>query len=121
MSFIKVIRPEIICLQTEPPKIYIIKGIKAGKLEHNQIVQEAKNNLGHILVYINSSEIKEEVEALAYILELGTKAANYIGTNQVSMVYIGELKGLQLALDFILKHSLLIRRLIIFINNQAAI
>ena len=77
----EIIRLEIIYLQTEPPKIYIIKGIEAGKLEYNQIVQEAKNNLGYILVYINSSEIKGEVEASACIPELGTKVANYIKTN----------------------------------------
>ena len=94
MPFIEVIYLEIIYLQTELPKIYIIKGTEAGKLEYNQIIQEAKNNLGHVLVYIDSSEIKKEVEALVYILKLGTKAANYMGTNQVSTVYIGELRGL---------------------------
>ena len=77
----EVIRPEIICLWTELPKIYITKGTEAGKLEHNQIIQEAKNNLGHVLAYIDGSEIKGEVGASACILELGTKAANYMGTN----------------------------------------
>ena len=113
----EVIRPEIICLWTEPPKIYIIKGTEAGKLEYNQIIQEAKNNLRHVLVYINGSEIKGEVGASACILELGIKAANYMGMNQVSMVYIRELRGLQLALDLVFKYLLLIRRFIIFIDN----
>ena len=40
-----------------------------------------------------------------------------MGTNQVSTVYAGELRGLQLALDLALKHSLLIRRLTIFTDN----
>ena len=44
-----------------------------------------------------------------------------MGTNQVSTVYAGELRGLQLALDLALKHSLIIRRLTIFTDNQAAI
>ena len=39
-------------------------------------------------------KIKREVKALACILKLKTKAANYIETNQVSTVYIGELRGL---------------------------
>ena len=81
MPFIKVIYLEIIYLWTKLLKIYITKGIEAGKLKYNQIIQEAKNNLKYILVYIDSSEIKGEVEALVYILKLGTKAANYIGTN----------------------------------------
>ena len=81
MPFIEIIHLEIICLWTEPLKIYITKGTEAGKLEHNQIIQKAKNNLGYILVYTDGSEIKGEVGASAYILELRTKAANYIGTN----------------------------------------
>ena len=81
MPPIEVIRLEIICPQTKLLKIYITKGIEVGKLEYNQIIQEAKNNLGHVLVYIDGSEIKGEVGALVYILELETKAANYIGTN----------------------------------------
>ena len=36
-------------------------------------------------------------------------------------MYAGELRGLQLALDLALKHSLIIRRLTIFTDNQAAI
>ena len=52
-----------------------------SKLEYNQIIREAKNNLGHVLVYIDGSKIKGEVGALVYILELGTKVANYIGIN----------------------------------------
>ena len=59
--------------------------------------------------------------ASAYIPELGAKVANYIEINQVSTVYAGELRGLQLALDLALKHLLIIRRLIIFIDNQVAI
>ena len=94
MPPIEVIRLEIIYPQTKLLKIYITKGIEAGKLKYNQIIQEAKNNLGHVLVYIDGSKIKGEVGALVCILELGTKAANYIGTNQVSTVYIGELRGL---------------------------
>ena len=90
----EVICLEIICLQTEPLKIYITKGTEVGKLEYNQIIWEAKNNLGHVLAYIDGSKINGEVGALAYIPELGTKAANYMGTNQVSMVYVGELRGL---------------------------
>ena len=43
---------------------------------------------------MDGSKIKGEVGALAYILELGTKVANYIGINQVSIVYAGELRGL---------------------------
>ena len=113
----KVIYLKIICLWTKPLKIYITKGTEVGKLKYNQIVWEAKNNLRHILVYIDSSEIKGEVGVLVCILELKIKAANYIGTNQVSIVYIRELRGLQLALDFIFKHLLLIRRLMIFIDN----
>ena len=81
MPPIEVIRPEIIYLQTKLLKIYITKGIEVGKLEYNQIIQEAKNNLGHVLVYTDGSEIKGEVGALAYILELETKVANYIGIN----------------------------------------
>ena len=117
----EVIRPEIICPWTEPPKIHITKGTEAGKLEHNQIAREAKSNLGHVLAYTDGSEINGEVGASACIPELGTKAANYMGTNQVSTVYAGELRGLQLALDLALKHSLIIRRLTIFTDNQAAI
>ena len=81
MPSIEVIRLEIICLQTKLLKIYITKGIEVGKLEYNQIIQEAKNKLGHVLVYTDGSKIKGEVGALVYILELETKAANYIGTN----------------------------------------
>ena len=121
MPLIEVIRLEIIYLWTKPPKIYITKGTEVGKLKYNQIVQKAKNNLGHILVYIDGSKIKGEVGALVYILKLKTKAANYIGMNQVSTVYVGELKGLQLALNLVFKYLLLIRRLIIFIDNQVVI
>ena len=71
-----------------------MKGTEAGKLKHNQIIQEAKNNLGYVLAYIDGSEIKGEVEASACILELGTKAANYMETNEVSIMYAGELRGL---------------------------
>ena len=81
MPPIEVIRLEIICPQTELLKIYITKGIEVGKLEYNQIIWEAKNNLGHVLAYIDGSEIKGEVGALVYILELETKVANYIGIN----------------------------------------
>ena len=81
MPPIEVIRPEIICLQTKLLKIYITKGIEVGKLEYNQIIQEAKNNLGHVLVYIDGSKIKGEVGALVCILELEIKVANYIGMN----------------------------------------
>ena len=81
MPPIEVIYPEIIYPQTKLLKIYITKGIEVGKLEYNQIIQEAKNNLGHVLVYTDGSKIKREVGALVYILELGTKVANYIGTN----------------------------------------
>ena len=90
----EVIRPEIICPWTKPPKIYITKGTEAGKLEHNQIAREAKSNPGHVLAYADGSEINGEVGALACIPELGAKAANYIGTNQVSIVYAGELRRL---------------------------
>ena len=44
-----------------------------------------------------------------------------MGTNQVSSIYAGELRGLQLALELALKYSLLIRRLTIFTDSQAAI
>jgi hypothetical protein len=47
-----------------------------------------------MLAYIDSSEINGEVGALAYIPKLGAKVANYIGINQVSIVYAGELRGL---------------------------
>ena len=77
----KVIYLKIIYLWTKPLKIYITKGTEVGKLKYNQIIWETKNNLGYVLVYIDSSEIKKEVKALACILELKTKAANYIGTN----------------------------------------
>jgi hypothetical protein len=70
-----------------------------------------------VLAYIDRSEINREVGALACIPKLGAKVANYIGINQVSIVYAGELRGLQLALNLALKHLLIIRRLIIFIDN----
>ena len=117
MPPIEVIHPEIICPWTEPLKIYITKGIEVGKLEYNQITQEAKSNLGYVLAYINGSEINRKVGALVYIPKLEAKAANYIGINQVSIVYAGELRGLQLALNLALKHLLIIRRLTIFIDN----
>ena len=81
MPPIEVIRPEIICPQTKLLKIYITKEIEVGKLEYNQIIWEAKNNLGYVLVYTDGSKIKGEVGALVYIPELETKAANYMGTN----------------------------------------
>jgi hypothetical protein len=77
----EVIRPEIIYPWTEPLKIYITKGIEVGKLKYNQIAREAKNNLGHVLVYTDGSEINGEVGASACIPELEAKVANYIGTN----------------------------------------
>jgi len=91
---IEVIRLEIICPWTKLPKIYITKGTEVGKLGYNQIAREAKNNLRHILAYTDGSEINGEVGALACIPELGAKVASYIGTNQVSIVYAGELRGL---------------------------
>ena len=92
--FIEIIYLEIICLQTEPLKIYITKKTEVGKLEYNQIIQETKNNPGHILAYTDSSKINKEVGASVCIPELKTKAVNYIEMNQVSIVYTGELKGL---------------------------
>jgi hypothetical protein len=47
-----------------------------------------------MLAYIDGSKINREVGASACIPKLGAKAANYIGTNQVSIVYAGELRGL---------------------------
>ena len=81
MPLIEIIYLKIIYLWIKLLKIYITKGTEVGKLEYNQIIQEAKNNLRHILVYIDSSEIKGEVEVLAYILELKTEVVNYIETN----------------------------------------
>jgi hypothetical protein len=78
---IEIIRPEIICPWTELLKIYITKGTEVGKLEHNHIAQEARDNPGHVLAYTDGSKINGEVGASACIPELGAKAANYIGTN----------------------------------------
>ena len=77
----EVICLEIIYLWTEPLKIHITKRTKIGKLEYNQIVQEAKNNSGHVLAYTDGSEINGEVGVLVCIPELETKAANYIEMN----------------------------------------
>ena len=115
------IRPEKLCPWVEPPQTYTTRDKEIAKQEHDQIAREAKDDPRHLLAYTNGSEINGEVGALACISQSGMEATNYMGTNQVSSIYAGELRGLQLALDLALKYSLLIKKLTIFTDSQAAI
>jgi len=75
------IRPERLCPWVEPPQTYITRDKEIAKQEHDQIVQETKDNPRHFLAYTDGSKVNGEVGASVCIPQSGMEVTNYMGTN----------------------------------------
>ena len=103
------IRTELFPLWEEPPEVTIPKTIlgqntkQSGRNAHDRALLDAKEEPGHEVFYTDGSEIKGQVGAATYNQKEKTGDSRSLGDNQTANVYAGELVGITMALDKILK------------------
>lgn len=103
------------------PQTHIEETAEEARKRHINLLRQEKAAL-HI--YTDGSGINGQIGAAAVCPTIQQTRSSYMGTEEVSTVYAGELQGISLALDIALRDRAEGRRrskVIIYTDNQAAI
>ena len=79
----------------KPPEVFI-KERKQASATHKATIQKDNKPL---VVYTDSSSYQDQVGAAAVILGMGVKVSRHLGSETLSIVYVAELLGIQMALE----------------------
>lgn len=103
----------------KPPDTWIDEDPEKAIATHDRVIQET-NSLN---IYTDGSGINGKIGAAAVVPTRKIIEKAYMGTEEISTVYAGELQGIRMGLDIARRERAIrpIRRINIFTDNQASI